>query len=343
MRASSATSSSPPPPRTRRRCSREPPDWRAIERWLRETDRAWREGDLGSVDPGAWKKLDARLKDALAPLRDALGGSARPGEGGAPALIAEAAALAPSAMDREAPSQVKAIQARWQEHAKALPLAQRDERALWERFRAACDAVFEARHAKRKEEDGRKQEGRRALEEICAQLEQLATATDKDEKDVRARAARPAGPLARRHARSRSGAARARRRASAARKAVEAIARGRARAREAAVWQTLAAKERLCEELEAAVARRRRPGSDRGAASERWSALPELPPPGRRRCSRGATRRSPRLPTLPRPAQHRAAHRAGQRRRAAKACSSSRWRWASRAPPSCSRSGSRCR
>ncbi len=27
----------------------EPPDLRAIERWLRETDRAWREGDLGSV------------------------------------------------------------------------------------------------------------------------------------------------------------------------------------------------------------------------------------------------------------------------------------------------------
>ena len=47
----------------------EPPDSRAIERWLRETDRAWREGELGSVDPGAWKKLDARLKEALAPLR----------------------------------------------------------------------------------------------------------------------------------------------------------------------------------------------------------------------------------------------------------------------------------
>ena len=77
-------------------------------------------------------------------------------------------------MDREAPSLVKAIQARWQEHSKANPLAQRDERALWERFRAACDAVFEARHAKRKEEDGRKTEGRRALEDTCAQLEQLA-------------------------------------------------------------------------------------------------------------------------------------------------------------------------
>jgi len=39
------------------------------------------------------------------------------------------------------PAQVRAIQARWQERAKAMPLPQRDERPLWEAFRAACDAV----------------------------------------------------------------------------------------------------------------------------------------------------------------------------------------------------------
>ena len=50
----------------------EPRDWRAIERWLRETARRWRDGDLGSVEPKAWKNLDARLNAALAPLRDAL-------------------------------------------------------------------------------------------------------------------------------------------------------------------------------------------------------------------------------------------------------------------------------
>ncbi len=110
----------------------EPRDWRAIERWLRETDRAWREGDLGSVEPGAWKKLDARLKAALAPVRDALAGARDSAKVGRQALIAEATALAAKATERDAPSQVKAIQARWQEHAKAMPLAQRDERALWE-------------------------------------------------------------------------------------------------------------------------------------------------------------------------------------------------------------------
>ena len=47
-------------------------DWRAIERWLRETEQKWREGELGSVEPRAWKKLDSELKAPLAPLRDAL-------------------------------------------------------------------------------------------------------------------------------------------------------------------------------------------------------------------------------------------------------------------------------
>lgn len=254
----------------------ESPDLRAIERWLRETDRAWREGELGSVEPGAWKKLDARLKEALAPLRAAIGEGREKAKEGRLALIAEAEALAPRAMDREAPSLVKTIQARWQEHSKAHPLAQRDERALWERFRAACDALFEARHAKRKEEDARKGEGRRALEETCEQLERLAKATDRDEKEVRAQfrdlqdrwraGSRVADPALR----ALDG------RYKSAVRAVEASLAARTRSREAAVWKTLAGKERLCGELESAVlAADATVSAD--VAAERWGALPELP------------------------------------------------------------------
>ena len=163
----------------------EPLNWRAVERWLRETDRAWREGELGSVEPGAWKKLDLRFKAALAPLRDALSTARDVAKAGRQALIDEALALGAKAMDRDAPSQIKALQAKWQEQAKAMSLAQRDERALWEQFRAACDAVFAARHSKRKEEDGRKHENRRALEDICAELERLATAQDTSDQDIR--------------------------------------------------------------------------------------------------------------------------------------------------------------
>lgn len=88
----------------------EPRDWRAIERWLRETDAAWREGNLGSVEPRAWKKLDTRLKAALAPLRDALSAAREQAKAGRQLLIDEATALASKALERDALSQIKAIQ-----------------------------------------------------------------------------------------------------------------------------------------------------------------------------------------------------------------------------------------
>ena len=65
-----------------------------------------------------------------------------------------------------------------------------------------------------------------------------------------------------------------------ARTAVEAALTGRARSREAASWQVLAAKEQLCESLDRAVL----PGTDANGAQsamndvqERWAAMPELP------------------------------------------------------------------
>jgi len=258
----------------------EPRDWRAIERWLRDTEQAWRDGDLGSVEPRAWKKFDTRLKAALAPLRAALSAARDQAKAGRQVLIDEATALAPKALERDTLSQVRAIQARWQEQAKALALERRDERALWEQFRAACDAVFNARDAKRKAEDERKHEGRRVLEEICAQLEQLARAADQDDQAVR-RIVRDLQEQWKKQAVGSDPALRGiESRFRAAKTAVEAALSARVRSRETAVWQTLAAKERLCEELDDLV----RSGKDTTEAAtrsevaqERWTALPALP------------------------------------------------------------------
>jgi DNA repair protein SbcC/Rad50 len=258
----------------------EPVDWRAIERWLRETDQGWREGDLGSVDPGAWKKLDLRFRAALAPLRAALSSTRDRAKAGRQALIDEATALVAKAMEREVPSQIKAIQARWQAEAKELPLAQRDERALWTTFRAACDAVFDARQSRRKEEDGRRHEHHHALQELCVQLEQLARDAGKDDQEIR-RALRDLQDQWKQKAGASGPDLRElESRFTKAKAAVEAMLSARVRSRAAAVWQTLAAKERLCEELDALA----RPGgassgfeAQSAAVQERWSALPELP------------------------------------------------------------------
>ena len=262
----------------------EPRDGRAIERWLRETDKAWREGDLGSVEPGAWKKLDARLKTALLPLRDALSAGRDEAKAGREALIAEAVALAARAMERDTPSQVKAIQARWQVEAKTKPLAHRDERTLWEAFRAACDAVFEARNAKRKEADERRHGSRRALEEICAGLEQLAQATDKDDAEVRRLLRETQEQWKQNTPRSDPPPPGLDARFRNAKTAVDAMLSKRTRSRDAAVWETLAAKERLCEEhdrrvLAAAnadpVAAPADPTSEADVHAA-WSAMPAL-------------------------------------------------------------------
>jgi DNA repair protein SbcC/Rad50 len=254
----------------------EPRDWRAIERWLRDTDVRWRDGSLGSVEPKAWKTFDARLKEALAPLRDALAAAREEAKAKRVALIDEVTALSAKAMDRDVPSQVKTIQARWQSQAKELALPQRDERALWERFRAACDAVFSAREAKRKQEDAVKDEGRRALEDLCLAVEQLAAATDKDEQQVR-RSLRDASEQWKQATRGGDHAVRGlETRFARAKAAVDAALASRARAREAAVWQTLATKEQLCEQLDSAVQSRAN-GVDAAATGEKWSALPALP------------------------------------------------------------------
>ena len=252
----------------------EPRDWRAIERWLRDTEQQWREGNLGSVEPRAWKKLDTQIKAALGPLRDALATARDEAKAGRLALIEEAKALAGKAMERDTLTQVKALQAKWQEQAKAISLRQRDERPLWEEFRAACDAVFAARQSKRKEEVNLKQEGRRTLEDLCVQLEQLAQATDRSEQDIR-KAARELADQWRKQRGAPDPALRGiETRFKKAQTAVDAMLAERARAQKAAVWTTLAAKESVCEELDSSVLAG---NAAADAMQDKWTALPPLP------------------------------------------------------------------
>lgn len=252
----------------------EPRDWRAIDRWLHETEQTWRGTTLGSVQENTWKKLDARLKEALAPLREALNGARQQARSGRQALIDEAKLLADKGFDRDTPAQVKALQARWQTHAKSFTLPQRDERVLWESFRAACDAVFEARKKTRDALDERKQTQRRVFEELCVQLEALARTTEHDEAHLRRaqreiqdawhKAAKESGPV--------PGALDGRFRA--ARGKVDDALRARKREQQNAVWRALLDKERLCEEFD--VAARDAAAVDIDALRARWEALPAL-------------------------------------------------------------------
>ncbi len=230
----------------------DPPDWRAIEHWLRDTDQKWRGGDLGSTDPGAWKKLDAKMKEAVAPLREVLSSARNLAKADRQALIDAAKALVPKALERDAPSQARELQAQWQALAKSVPLLQRDERALWDDFRAACNAVFDARKNARGADEERKHAQRKQFEDLSVKLEELARSNASEDelrkgrqelmeqwrKAINEGGAAPGGLEARQRA---------------ARAAIDDKLQAGTRAKEAAVWRQLLAKERLCEELDALV------------------------------------------------------------------------------------------
>jgi hypothetical protein len=262
----------------------EPRDWRAIERWLSDTDRGWHDGKLGSLDPGVWKKLDARLGTTLAPLRDALSAARGLAKEGRKKLIEEAGALASRAMERDTPSRLKAIQARWREQAKALAISPRDERVLWEQFRSTCNSVFNARAARRKDEDVRKHEFRRALEDLCLQFEQLAQATDQDDQTLRRLQRELQEKWNQQPREAGSGLRDLETRFGKSKTAVDALVSARARSREVAVWGTLAAKELLCDELDRLVLAgaglnqaAAEPANKVTSTQENWAAMPALP------------------------------------------------------------------
>jgi len=214
----------------------EPRDWRAIEHWLRDTGTKWRATELGSVEPGMWKKLDAKLKAALAPAHDALVAARQAARQERETLIAAAQELAAKAAERDTPSQVKELQARWQANAKSIALLQRDERALWDRFRAACNAVFDARKESRKEAEKERRAQPRAVE---ARAQVSRTGTEEPKRGP-AQSAKPAETA------------------------------------ETAGLRALLDRERLCEELDALVLADNPDTAAAATIAERWSALPPV-------------------------------------------------------------------
>jgi hypothetical protein len=87
-------------------------------------------------------------------------------------LIEEAAAIDPH--DRHALDTMRALQQRWQDHARTLPLVRKSEQALWQRFRAVCDDVFQRRKETMHEADIERRAHEAAKEAISARLEAAA-------------------------------------------------------------------------------------------------------------------------------------------------------------------------
>jgi exonuclease SbcC len=77
-------------------------------------------------------------------------------------LVAAAEALSEEPDLGRAMTEAKALQGRWAQQPTAVRLKRKDEEKLWQRFRAACNAVFERRDAQRAEQVAQRQEQARS-------------------------------------------------------------------------------------------------------------------------------------------------------------------------------------
>jgi hypothetical protein len=145
-------------------------DWKHVAGTVQRLRTAW--SHLGAIDRKEKKRLDHEFTEALTTLQAPLGEQRKSERGSREELIDEVAALDPH--DRHVVDALRDIQHRWQEHARALPLERKDEQALWQRFRAACDAVFAGRKESAHAQDAERRAHEAAKEAICARLEAAA-------------------------------------------------------------------------------------------------------------------------------------------------------------------------
>jgi hypothetical protein len=131
---------------------------------------------LGTIDRKEKRKLDHTFDKVLAQMLAPLSEQRKVEAAKREELIAEAEALEPS--ERHTLDKLRRLQERWQEQAKSLPLERKVEQALWQRFRAACDAIFAKRKETAHAADHERKAHLHAREAICHELEEASFSGD---------------------------------------------------------------------------------------------------------------------------------------------------------------------
>lgn len=251
-------------------------DWKAIAAFSVRMHQLWRH--LGPIDRKEKKSADTEFETAMQQLLEPLAAQREIEIAGREKMIAEASGLNPA--DRRSLDVMRALQERWQERAKALPLDRKDEQALWQRFRSACDAVFVKRKEAAREADADRQLHLRERETLCATLEVL----EPESIDIIAKKMRDAV-----HAWGRIGPVPRASEQQIEKRYQSALARLQKRMHDAqhsakeAQLATLRDKLKLCHAMEELIANNRMPDSDEFLRVESaWQALPALESPWER-------------------------------------------------------------
>ncbi len=159
-----------------------PPDQALLARVLREAPQEWR-AHL-PVERDAARPLDVEFFGALDRLRAKLNAWHEENAASRQALITRAKQLAtlddlPRAID-----EAKRLQVQW----KSIgPVPHAQSQALWEEFRAACNAVFERRQQEIARQDAALGHAKSAMEDLCLQIEGACEAGPSDRPSGEAR------------------------------------------------------------------------------------------------------------------------------------------------------------
>ena len=158
--------------------------WRRTVRALDQFHTAWRQlGPLEHTVPHAARSaLQQRLQASVDRLAQPLQQARQTAEAGRERLIQQAQALADDSQRQPPPRDIsprlRDLQAQWQQQARALPLARPAEVALWDRFKAAGDAVIAQRDAAFSARDAEFAAQRNAGEALLQRLVGLAALLD---------------------------------------------------------------------------------------------------------------------------------------------------------------------
>ncbi len=248
-------------------------DWKAIAAFSSQMHQLWRH--LGPIDRKEKKIIDTEFEAAMHLLSEPLAAQREIEISAREKMIAEAGGLNPA--DRRSIDAVKALQERWQERAKALPLDRKDEQALWQRFRGACDTVFNKRKEAAREADADRQSHLREREALCAALEAL----EHESVEVIARKMRDAtqawdriGPV------PRASEQQIGKRYQSVLATLKKRMHDAQRSAKEAQLAALSDKLTLCHAMEEIVASNRTPeDSELSRSQSAWQALPVLAPP----------------------------------------------------------------
>jgi len=248
-------------------------EWKNIAAAGQRLRQMW--GRLGTIDRKDKRKLDQAFDKALAQLLAPLSEQRKLEADKREELIAEVEQLQPT--DRHTLDKLRRLQERWQEQARALPLERKQEQALWLRFRAACDLVFNKRKEVAHAADHERKSHLHAREAICAELE-AATFSGEDKAQLAAitKALRDAGAAW--HGAGvvpRASEQKINQRYHDAVNALHAQSDAIKRRAGAAQANALRDKLRLCQSLETAIAQAE--AVDGADWETRWKAVPALP------------------------------------------------------------------